>query len=152
MSLDKMWMTYPTTLKDSDWTKHKGIVAKIFKNDTGIGAKLKLVQKSFDDIKVACFSDHVVDLSTKTTCEKFYQLAVAEFNTGVKKCCDQLRELKDLADRKKAEFEKHKLIPKASTANVKKISDEAQKLIDALRQFCIDVIAEIKEAKKKAPA
>jgi hypothetical protein len=32
---------YPQILLDADWQKHKGVIAKIVKGETGIGAKLK---------------------------------------------------------------------------------------------------------------
>jgi uncharacterized protein YhaN len=42
---------YPTILRQSDWNSKKGVVAKIFKEDTGLGAQLGQLYTDFNKVE-----------------------------------------------------------------------------------------------------
>lgn len=150
MSLYKVWPKYPKELDAKNWDKERGILSKIFKQETGIGKQLREAEKAFDAIEPAYFSDNVVDTSTKAACDEAVTKLEKEFNKSVKPFNDAMKATQDLADKVAKEFKKHKLIPKSSTAYVKSISDKAAEFSDDIRQFVMDAKSDIKEAKKTA--
>ena len=145
MSLDAYWPLYPDALKASQWTKHKGIVAKIVKSDTGIGQALTETEAMFDKLPAHLYSRVSVPTDTKAECLDALNKANAGFNGPMKAFFDKLLKVKQLATTQEAIFAKKVLIPKSTTAYVKKIADAAQGLTDTLRNHCIHAIADIKK-------
>ena len=65
MSLYKMWPSWPPALSLSGWNSKKGVIAKVVKGETGIGAKITEAHGAYDKIKAGYFSEISVDTSTK---------------------------------------------------------------------------------------
>jgi len=150
VSLYKDWPKYPTILREKDWNKKKGVLAKVLKGKTGISEQLKATEKAFDEVQPAYFSDAWVDTSTKDSCTKALKALSEQFSGPVKSLCNELLKLKELASKKEAEFKKNPLIPKASREHVGEIADAAQELSDAVRQHVVDAANDIKQAQAAA--
>jgi predicted GTPase len=144
--LYKDWPKYPTILREQDWNKKKGVLAKVLKGKTGISEQLKAAEKAFDKVQPAYFSDTWVDTSSKDSCDKALKALSDHFSGPVKDLCNELLKVKNLATRKEAEFKKNPLIPKASREHVGRIADAAQELTDAVRQHVMDAARDIKQA------
>lgn len=150
MGLYEVWLKYPQILEPKDWDKHKGVLAKVFKGETGIGEALKKARKTFEAINPAYFSETTVDIESKDGCAKAIQNIAHELNRVVKPCTDALKSVKDLAEKTAKEFQKNKLIPKSSRQHVERIADTAQQFADEIRQFLMRAKSDIENAAKTA--
>jgi hypothetical protein len=150
MSLYKYWLKYPQILEEKDWNKHKGILAKVVKRETGITDKLKAARKAFEQINPAYWSDVTVETGSKASCAKALKELATEFSRSVKPCTDALRDVNVLATKTARDFQKNKLVPRSSRQHVESIADAAQELIDEIRSFIMAAKTEIETEAKTA--
>ena len=113
----------PDILKNANWQKEKGKLAKLFAKKTGIGEQMNKIKAGLDKLDGANLGDSGTYGSMAAleahlaACKK--ELAKTE---PVRKECYALRDLaKDVA----GQFKKNKLIPSASSAHLEAVAKAA---------------------------
>jgi hypothetical protein len=108
---------YPPILTDANWQKEKGIVAKVVKKETGIGAMMKTLKATFDGVDWNKFDPYEAMVNTRDRTPENIEKAMAAAKIeagkleGVRKAAFALR---DRAKVLSAEWAKSKLIPSSS--------------------------------------
>lgn len=138
---------YPDILKEADWQKKKGTLAKAA-GETGVGAALKALwalQQTTD----------WTDLGVNTTYKSLNEVdeAIKRFKAAMSKI-DKLKteayKVRDIAKAAAAKFKANKLIPKASADHATAVSVAADHYGVALRGY--DPTSEFEEARKRVVA
>ncbi len=104
------------------WDKQKGIIAKVFKTETGIGKAIDMVTASHKQVVWERFRSDKVS-------KKDYE---AEYATNVKELISDLDDLENKCVKVGSSFKKNPLIPKSSSKVLADIGVEAAKLSQAL--------------------
>jgi|GEM_PF-5790725 len=109
-------------LTKASWDKQKGIIAKVFKTETGIGKAIDMMTVSHKQVNWDRFRG-------TTAPKKEYE---AEYGTNVKELMSDLDDLETKCVKVNASFKKNPLIPKSTTKALSDIGVEAAKLSLAL--------------------
>lgn len=141
-------------LTESDWSKHKGIVAKVVKHDTGIGAKMKEVSTAYGNVDWDKFdADKALDDAvTPKDVDDAKSAAQQEYKGKVEALRDKVVALRDLADKTAKEWKKSPLVPSKSQKHVEAIKDEANTLWGQLKDnapYLTEFVQECDKAKKE---
>lgn len=118
---------YPDILKESDWNKNKGNLAKLA-GETGVGAQMKVVAAKFADVDWGLF-DVRTALKGGATADKAKQalvLAQGAYDKKVKPLITEIDKLAKKADEAQKKFKASKTIPKSSAEHAAKVVTAAK--------------------------
>jgi hypothetical protein len=111
----------PDELSNAHWQRHKGIVAKVVKGETGVGAALLKLQKVFDDVEWGYFDPRdatkMPKLRTTVALDERFEQAKSKMGqlTALRAEIFKVRDLcKKLGDK----WEKSIIVPKATRVYV----------------------------------
>jgi hypothetical protein len=151
MSLFKNWPKLPKTVDVSVWNKEKGVIAKMFKKNTGISEGIKSVDDANDKVQKAHFSDTWVQCEKCTEKEllEHYTEAEKEIGKSVKKLIIALNALADTAKKRAVDFKKMPLAPKSSHTYLGNLERECKLHTMAIDLFTKDCLKDMGEAMKK---
>lgn len=145
-------LTIPAILTSGDWSKHKGLIAKIKVPETGIGAAMNSVQAAYKavdwrkfDPKTACNPL----LSTEEQVLKAMGSAETEL-TKVEKVQVELRKLETAAKKAEGVFKADKHVPHSVTEHAGKIAAAADNLFKAFQTVDMEVKVAFLETKDQA--
>jgi hypothetical protein len=122
---------YPPILTDANWQKEKGVVAKVVKKETGIGALMKTLKSTFDAVDWNKFDPYatLVNTSQRTpeNIDKCFQVAKTEAAKleSIRKAAFALR---DRAKTLAAEWAKSKIIPASSRKHLEAVGAACENL------------------------
>lgn len=124
---------YPVHLTNADWQKKKGVLAKVFKGETGIGAAMDKARAAYSKLDLMKISPKPTykseDELKKAIADSKAELAKTE---AVRK---ELYALRDVAKKAAAEMKKNKLVPSSTVAHVEKIAADADALAVQIRSY-----------------
>ena len=123
-----------TVLTKASWDKHKGVVAKIFKSETGIGKLIDMATASHKQVNWDRFR------SDKTP-KKDFEI---EYKTNVAELIKDLEDLETKAQKVAGDFKKNPLISKSSVQAVVDIQVEAGNLAQALGLHYTTLLTKLK--------
>jgi hypothetical protein len=126
-----MTIPYPAILTDANWQKEKGIVAKVVKKETGIGALMKTLKGTFDAVDWNKFDPYDLLPATKDRTPENIDKAFAVAKTEAVKL-ESIRKaaftLRDRAKTLAAEWAKSKLIPSSSRKHLEAVAAACENL------------------------
>ncbi len=141
---------YPDVLKAGNWDKQKGILAKLVKGETGIGAACKKAQASFDAIDWTKMDGKKADdAGTPEEVDTFVKGMKAEYVAHFEPTRKDLFALSALATKYAGEFKKNPLIPKSSREYLEKMSTGASNFATGLKSCCEPDLKMAEAAKKR---
>lgn len=119
---------YPDVLLPANWQRHKGVIAKVFKGETGIDAALVKLKKVYEDVEWQYFvPDESGPLPKPRTYEALDQRL--EQAKGKANQLEKLRKeafgVRDLCKKTGDKWEKSIVVPKSSRVHVQKTMVDA---------------------------
>lgn len=138
----------PDILKNSNWQKEKGKLAKVFAGKTGVGEQMNKLQGEFNKLDFSKLIPQGRFQSTEQL-DNVIKLCRAEFGK-VEPLRKEAYTLRDLAKRTAEQFQKNKLIPGATVTHLKNITSNADHYGVAVKSFDPSaLIAELRTATQK---
>jgi len=141
---------YPEVLKKTKWEKEKGLVAKIIKSETGIGAALDGIQAAYDAIPWDKLDEaKAAKLRTPEEARQLYTDGSAvlkgELEVARKKCS----EASALGEKVSKSFKSNPLVPKSAREYLDQMAKQSSWFMTILRDEAQKSLVKFAEAEKK---
>lgn len=149
---------YPDILRDDHWQRHKGIIAKVVKGETGVGAALTKLKQMFDEVEWQYF---VPDEGGPLPKPRTYQALDQRFeqSKGKRGQLEKVRKeafaVRDMLVKLGGKWERSLLVPKSTRVHVQvKMAKACETLAQEIKDMddvgYKRVRAEIDRVEKKA--
>lgn len=124
----------PAILTESDWDRNKGTIAKMA-GETGIGAALKNVKRTFDAVDFKKFDPALAckGAIAPSDIDRAVNELANEFRSKVEPLRAELAKTHDLGNQIATKFKSNKLIPSSSTEHVLKLAAAAMQFMAQLK-------------------
>jgi hypothetical protein len=141
---------YPELLTKAKWDKEKGIIAKLAKGETGVGAMLDELRKVYDGIPWDKLEVKLHDKSSPDDTAKALNEGRAVLNGPIEGVRKKAIEVSRQATKVSGDLKKNPLVPKSTREYLDKMSTAAVNFSAALRDEAIETLKGYEAAGKKA--
>lgn len=144
-------VAYPDILTADNWSKAKGIAAKIFAKDTGLGDLLKKAKEQYGKIAWDKFEFGSHSGSTLEAVEERFTLAKEHANAVIEPLRKHLTDIAELTKKIAQQYKDNKAIPESTCKHLDQMTTQANKFNMDLKlnsEFFTGVVKEYEQRKK----
>lgn len=144
-------VAYPEILTAANWTKAKGVAAKLFAKDTGLGDLLKKGKELYDKIDWTRFEFGSYSGSTLEAVEERLTAAKEHAKATIEPLRTHMTTVNEASKKVAQQYKDSKAIPESTCKHVEKLAEAATKLNLDLKlnsEFFTGVLKEYESRKK----